>query len=214
MLATLTKKGFQTKLVFLDADENTIMRRYNQTRRHYPLDHSGGLLEAVMAEKDRMTPVKQKADYVIDTSHQSVHELKFAVFNIAQKLTAVTNMAINIISFGFKYGAPPEADLLIDVRFLTNPYFIPKLKSMNGESKEINDFVMNDDNARMFLNRYADLLDWLIPLYEKEGKAYLNIAIGCTGGQHRSVVVARAIFDHIKHQKASIRLIHRDIQYN
>jgi UPF0042 nucleotide-binding protein len=92
VLATLTKKGFQTKLVFLDADENTIMRRYNQTRRHYPLDHSGGLLEAVMAEKDRMTPVKQKADYVIDTSHQSVHELKFAVFNIAQKLTAVTNM--------------------------------------------------------------------------------------------------------------------------
>ena len=121
-------------------------------------------------------------------------------------------MKIHVMSFGFKYGIPHNADLMMDVRFLANPYFHPELKTMDGESTRVRDFVMADPNSRPFLEKYLDLLDDLIPLYEKEGKAYLTIAIGCTGGHHRSVAIARAVFEHIRRQGAEVEISHRDIK--
>ncbi len=207
----MRKKGHLTKIVFLDADEQVLLRRYNQTRRHHPLGHEGSLLDAIQDEKRKMQPLHQAADHIIDTSRYSVHELKFAILNIARQYTAISGMAINVVSFGFKHGTPSEADLLMDVRFLENPYFIPELKHLDGETKEIRDFVLKDPECGLFLDAYLKLLDHLIPLYRKEGKAYLTIAIGCTGGRHRSVVVARNVFEHIQRKHPAVRLIHRDI---
>jgi RNase adapter protein RapZ len=213
MVQDLRQQGYTPKIVFLHADEQILLRRYNQTRRHHPLGRGGSLLDAIRAEKQQLRPLQKAADHVLDTSNLSVHELKFAILNIARQHTAISGMAINVISFGFKYGTPSEADLLMDVRFLANPYFVPALKALDGESREIQDFVLKDPETGLFLESYLTLLERLIPLYEKEGKAYLTIAIGCTGGRHRSVVIAQKVYEHIQRTQATVRLIHRDIRF-
>lgn len=212
MLNRLRAAQFKIQIVFLDADDTTLLRRYNQTRRHHPLEHGNSLSEAIDAEKRALAPIQQTADQIVDTSHLSAHELKFTILGIAQRYKAFSDMVINIVSFGFKYGAPHQADLLMDVRFLANPYFVPELKPMDGESREVADFVLGGEDTGPFLTKYLDLLDYLIPKYEKEGKAYLTIAVGCTGGRHRSVVIAKAIYAHIRTRYERVRLIHRDIQ--
>ena len=208
----LVDSGFSPTIIFLDADEQVLIRRYSQTRRHHPLSTGGSLAATIRHEKKLIAPLRRDAHHVIDTSHYSVHELKFAILNIAQKHTAISGMSINVVSFGFKYGTPPEADLIIDVRFLANPYFIPDLKPRTGETAEVRQYVMKDPETTAFLEKYLDLLDYLIPRYEKEGKAYLTIAIGCTGGMHRSVVIAQEVYDHIRNHQRTVSLIHRDIQ--
>lgn len=212
-LDKLKANGYPAKIVFLDADEQILLRRYNQTRRHHPLGRCGSLLDAIRAEKRQLQPLRKTADHIIDTSRYSVHELKYAIFSIARQHTAISGMAINVVSFGFKYGPPAEADLLMDVRFLANPFFVEELKALDGESPAIMDYVLQDPETEQFLKRYLQLLEHLIPLYEKEGKAYLTIAIGCTGGRHRSVVIAQKVYDHIQRNQATVRLIHRDIQF-
>jgi RNase adapter protein RapZ len=208
----LTAEGFRLQIVFLEANEQTLLRRYTQTRRHHPLARGGSLVEAVRAEKKQLQCVRKLADHIIDTSHFSIHELKFAVLSIAQKYTAISGMAINIVSFGFKYDTPPGVDMILDVRFLSNPYFIPELKDLDGESDEIQAYVGKDPNMAPFLEKYLDILDFLIPLYQKEGKAYLTLAVGCTGGRHRSVVIAKRLYEHISRRQPTVRLIHRDIR--
>jgi UPF0042 nucleotide-binding protein len=210
-LQDVRNKGYSVKIVFLEADEQTLLLRYTQTRRHHPLGRGGSLLEAIRDEKKRMQSLRKQADNIIDTSHYTVHELKFAILSIAQRITAISGMTINVVSFGFKYGTPPGADMIIDVRFLDNPYFIPELKQKTGETKEINDFINKDPKTAKFLEKYLSLLGFLIPLYEKEGKAYLTIAIGCTGGRHRSVVIASQVYDFIRQSQPGVRLVHRDI---
>lgn len=212
-LDKLKANGYPAKIVFLDADEQILLRRYNQTRRHHPLGRCGSLLDAIRAEKRQLQPLRKTADHIIDTSHYSVHELKYAIFSIARQHTAISGMAINVVSFGFKYGPPAEADLVMDVRFLANPFFVEELKALDGESPAVKDYVLQDPETEQFLQRYLQLLEHLIPLYEKEGKAYLTIAIGCTGGRHRSVVIAQKVYDHIQRKQATVRLIHRDIQF-
>lgn len=212
LINDLRQSGHPVSLVFLEADEQVLLRRYNQTRRHHPLGHCGSLHDAIREEKRLMQPLRKEADHLIDTSRFSIHELKFAILNIGRQHTAITGMAINVVSFGFKYGAIAEADLVMDVRFLSNPYFVPELKDLDGESKEIQDFVLQDPETGLFLEAYLKLLDHVIPLYEKEGKAYLTIAVGCTGGRHRSVVIAQKVYEHIKRTQPTVRLIHRDIQ--
>lgn len=210
----LQKEGFNLRIVFLEADEQTLLRRFTQTRRHHPLARRGSLTEAVRAETQQLQEIRRHAHHIINTSQLSIHELKFAVLNIAQKHTAITGMAVNIVSFGFKYGAPPGVDMVMDVRFLANPFFVAELKDLDGESVEIQEFVAKDSNIWQFLTKYFDLLDLLIPLYQKEGKAYLTIAIGCTGGRHRSVAIARRVYDHLSRKLPTVRLIHRDIGYH
>lgn len=205
------RKGFDAGIMFLEADEEILLQRFSQTRRHHPVSQGKSLLEGIRSEQDLMTDLRKAADRVIDTSHCNVHELKAIINNIVKEISRPPLMRIQILSFGFKYGIPRDADLVADVRFLNNPYFVPELKNLDGEVEEVKRFVLQNVQARLFLTKYFDLLDYLIPLYEKEGKAYLTIAVGCTGGRHRSVAITRAIYDHIRNTEKDVSISHRDI---
>jgi UPF0042 nucleotide-binding protein len=208
---SLREKGYNFKILFLEAEEKILLQRYSQTRRHHPLSHNKSLLDGIRAERDQLRDLRRVADKVINTSHYNVHELKSVVVDLAQKSKKLVTMRINVMSFGFKYGLPHDADLIMDVRFLVNPFFVSELKSLDGETKEIQNYVLNNNETQIFLKKYLDLLDYLIPLYEKEGKAYLTIAVGCTGGRHRSVAIARSIFGHIIESGKHAEIIHRDM---
>lgn len=209
---SIRQKGYNFEILFLEADEKILLQRYSQTRRQHPLSQNKSLLDGIKAEKEQLKDLREKADRVINTSHCNVHELKSIIFNIAQESRKPVPMRISIQSFGFKYGVPHGADLIMDVRFLENPFFIPELKDLDGEDEEVKDFVLNNDKARVFLQKYLDLLEYLIPLYEKERKAYLTIAVGCTGGRHRSVVIAQYIYENIDKLSKQVGITHRDIK--
>ena len=208
---SLKKKGYKFEIIFLEADEEILLQRYNQTRRQHPFSQGKNLLDGINAERKALKGLKKASDSVINTSGYNVHELKSIILLIAQKAIKPAPMRINILSFGFKYGIPLDANLIVDVRFLANPYFIPELKELDGETQEVKNHVLNNNETRLFLKNYVDFLDYLIPLYEKEQKAYLTIAVGCTGGRHRSVAIARYIFDHISKTRKQIEVKHRDI---
>lgn len=207
----LTRKGYNLEIIFLEADESTLQQRFSQTRRPHPLTIGTNLLERIRTEKERLAPLRKAAGTIIDTTHLNVHELKVIIRSIARRNIRTTSMRIDIVSFGYKYGIPSYADLVMDVRFLPNPYFEPELKALDGENNSVRKFVLEKPETFTFLNNYFDFLDYLIPQYRKEGKAYLTVAIGCTGGRHRSVVVSRAIFEHLKQQGLHINIDHRDI---
>lgn len=207
----LKQKGYNFEILFLEAEEEILVQRYSTTRRQHPLSSGKSLLEGIRTEKDQLKDLRSAADLVINTSKFNVHELKSKILDIAQKSKKLVPMRINVLSFGFKYGIPYDADLIMDVRFLVNPYFIPELKELDGETQEIRAFVLENPETRTFLKKYLALLDYLIPLYEKEGKAYLTIALGCTGGRHRSVAVARAVFEHIRDMGKTVGINHRDL---
>jgi UPF0042 nucleotide-binding protein len=207
----LKQSGHRFEIMFLEASEDVLVQRYSTTRRQHPLSHGKGVLEAIAAERKQLDQLRAIADRIIDTSHYTVHELKGTILEIAQKSKKLIPMRLEVLSFGFKYGVPHNADLVVDVRFLANPYFVPELKPLDGEREEIRRFVLSTAEARQFLTKYLDLLDFLIPLYEKEGKAYLTIAVGCTGGRHRSVTIARQICDHILRSGRQVEIVHRDI---
>ena len=211
VFASLREKGYQFKILFLEAEEDILLQRYSKTRRHHPLAQGKSLLESIRVEQEQLKDLRVAADKIINTSHYSVHELKSVILDIASKSSKLSPLRINILSFGFKYGIPHDADLVMDVRFLENPYFVPELKHLDGEDKKIIDFVLENEETQRFLNHYLNLLDYLIPLYEKEGKAYLTIAVGCTGGRHRSVVVTKSIFDHITALGKLTEITHRDM---
>ena len=208
---SLNGKGYKFEILFLEADEEILLRRFSQTRRHHPLSQDKSLLEGLRNEKEQLERLRTSADKIINTSLYSVHDLKSIVSVIAQKSKDIAPMKINIFSFGFKHGVPNHADLIMDVRFLANPYFIPKLKTLDGTDEDVKNFVLNNEETQEFLKKYLYLLDYLIPLYEKEGKSYLTIALGCTGGRHRSVVIAQHILEHIKKIERQIIVTHRDI---
>ena len=204
-------RGFDLEIIFLEADEEILLRRYSQTRRHHPVARGEGILDGIRSEHRLMAVLRKSAEYVLNTSRFNVHELKAAINNIAKNLIKLAPMRIQVLSFGFKHGIPGDADLVIDVRFLVNPYFVPELKDLDGETGTVKRFVLENDDARLFLAKYFDLLDYLIPVYEKEGKAYLTIAIGCTGGRHRSVAIARRLYEHVQKAGREVAITHRDI---
>ena len=204
-------RGFELEIIFLEADEEILLRRYSQTRRHHPVARGEGILDGIRSEQRLMAVLRKSAEYVLNTSRFNVHELKAAIKNIAKALIKLAPMRIQVLSFGFKHGIPGDADLVIDVRFLVNPYFVPELKDLDGETEAVKRFVLKNDDARLFLSKYFDLVDYLIPLYEKEGKAYLTIAIGCTGGRHRSVAIARRLYEHVQTAGREVVITHRDI---
>lgn len=211
ILGDLRARGYRHEIFFLEADEKTLLQRYSATRRHHPLAKGQGIAAAIEAEKRLLKPLRSASDRIIDTSAFNVHELKAHIADIAAKTKSRGSMQINVLSFGFKYGIPRDADLIIDVRFLANPYFVPKLKPLDGADPRIRDFVLGKQNTRAFLTKYLDLLDFLIPLYEREGKAYLTVAVGCTGGRHRSVVIASEVCSHIAESGRQVAKVHRDI---
>ena len=207
---SLKKKGYEFKILFLEAEEETLVKRYSQTRRQHPFSRNLGLVDSIRAEKKQLQIFKKKADIILNTSNYNVHDLKSIIFDIAQKNTSIF-MKVMVVSFGFKYGTPKDADLIIDVRFITNPYFITELKNLSGEDNAVKNFIMSKNETSIFLQKYLNLLDFLIPLYEKEGKSYLTIAVGCTGGRHRSVTIAQAVFQYMKETKQKVDVLHRDI---
>jgi UPF0042 nucleotide-binding protein len=208
---SLKKKGHQFEILFLEAKEDVLVQRYSATRRQHPLSQGKSLLEGIRTERQQLEDLRAVSDKIIDTSNYNVHELKLKISEVARKSKKIGAMRIQIVSFGFKHGVPLDADLVIDVRFLINPYFVSELKHLDGEDSKIQDFILSHEDTRVFLNKYLDLLDYLIPMYEKEGKAYLTVAIGCTGGRHRSVTIGRTIFDHIRKTRNQTEIVHRDI---
>ncbi len=208
---SLKKKGYQFEILFLEAKEDILVQRYSTTRRQHPLSQGKSLLEGIRAERQQLEDLRAVSDKIIDTSNYNVHELKSKILEVARKSRKMVSMRIQIVSFGFKYGVPLDADLIIDVRFLVNPYFVLELKHLDGEDAKIKDFILSHKDTQTFLNKYLDLLDYLIPMYEKEGKAYLTVAIGCTGGRHRSVTIARTIFDHLRKTRNQTEIVHRNI---
>lgn len=211
-LDELQGKGLKYKLLFLDATDQELMRRYKETRRRHPLADlgSGGIGEAIRNERVLLKPARERADYIIDTTHLSANELKQRMNSIF--LDELQNgMLINVMSFGFKYGSPAEADLVFDVRCLPNPYYVDALKNKTGLDQEVREYVMNSPNSLELLDKLKDLISFLIPLYQKEGKSQLMIAMGCTGGKHRSVTFAENIYHFLSEQGGNVRVIHRDI---
>jgi UPF0042 nucleotide-binding protein len=208
----LKEKGYQLEIIFLDAEENVLLKRYSQTRRHHPLSQGKQpLLEGIREEKKLLDPLKSLASHIIDTSDYTIHDLKSVVFNIAQHSIESIQMQIHILSFGFKHGIPHNVDIIMDVRFLKNPYFVPELKNLNGKDHQVRDYVLKEAVTQTFIKKFWGLMDFLIPHYRNEGKSYLTIAIGCTGGMHRSVVIADALYFHIGKTVKTIHITHRDI---
>ncbi len=204
--------GLTPKIIFLEADIDTLQKRYSQTRRQHPIFKEKNLLESIKQEKQMMMPIKKTAHAIINTTKLNVHQLKSKILTLIHDGDTDFNLTkINILSFGFKYGIPSDADLVMDMRFLANPYFVAELKNQDGESKAVKKFVLSNQETKTFLERYLALLEYLIPLYKRENKAYLTIALGCTGGRHRSVALARSIFEHLNSKGFNPGLIHRDI---
>jgi UPF0042 nucleotide-binding protein len=208
---SIRQTGCYFEILFLEADEEILLQRFSQTRRHHPLSHSNTLIENIRIEKEQLKDLKTCADRIINTSRYNVHELKSIILDVAHKSKSVSPMRLHLLSFGYKFGIPIDADLIIDVRFLANPYFKPELRDLDGENEKVRNFVLKNRKTKTFLKKYIDLLDYLIPLYEKEGKAYLTIAVGCTGGRHRSVPIARTIFEYFKKSGIQAGISHRDI---
>ncbi|MCW7752821.1 RNase adapter RapZ [Desulfobotulus sp. H1] len=207
----IRNQGWSFQLIFLDTREDVLLDRFSQTRRQHPLAQSSSLLDGIREEILRMSPLKENADHVIDTSETTVHSLKALIMGIAQHCISTDTLRIDLLSFGFKYGLPRNMDLLMDVRFLANPYFNPDLRDLTGEDPAVRDFILFQEETQLFLQKYLDLLDYLIPLYKREGKAYLTLGIGCTGGRHRSVAIARRIFEYLQGRVGQIGISHRDI---
>ncbi len=210
-LEALARRGFVFEIIFMEAEPAVLVRRYSATRRPHPLAREGGLADAIREEQLRLRPLRETADRVVDSSRLNVHELKSRILEIAGMHAALPPMQVKVLSFGFKHGIPAEADLLVDVRFLANPFFVPELQALDGESEAVRNFILETTAARDFIERYGELLDFLLPLYEREGKTSLTIAVGCTGGRHRSVTMARELFDRLAGSRPGVALIHRDV---
>lgn len=211
-LDELKDKGLEYKLLFLDASNQELVRRYKETRRRHPLADlvKGGLEEAIRNERILLKPARERADYIIDTTHLSANELKQRMNNIF--LDNIRNsMLVNVMSFGFKYGVPAEADLVFDVRCLPNPFYVDDLKPKTGLDEEVRNYVMDSEDSRKLLEKLKDLISFLIPLYQKEGKTQLMIGVGCTGGKHRSVTFAELLYQYLSDQNHNVRVLHRDI---
>lgn len=212
VLDGLKKKGYHYEILFMDADDNALIKRYKESRRIHPLAEDGRVEEGVKKERKILERIKKTSDYVIDTSNLLTRELKRELDRIFVNNEKYNSLMITVMSFGFKYGIPVDADLVFDVRFLPNPYYIEELKPLTGNDKAIQDFVMNAPESEVFLEKLNDMVQFLVPNYVKEGKYRLVIAIGCTGGQHRSVTLANELYRRMKGKgQYGIKLYHRDI---
>lgn len=211
-LLELKNLGYKYEILFMDASDSTILKRYKESRRNHPLALEGRVEDGIKKEREILEEIKAKADYVIDTSKLLTRELREELEKIFVKNENYKSLMVNVTSFGFKHGILQDADLVFDVRFLPNPYYIEELRSKTGNDKEVSDYVMLNEEAEVFLGKLQDLLEFLIPNYIKEGKNQLVIGIGCTGGKHRSVTLANEIYKILKGNEHGygVTLTHRD----
>jgi UPF0042 nucleotide-binding protein len=207
VFSRLREEGFQLEILFLESSDEVLVRRYSETRRSHPL--ADGVWEGIHKEREMLAELRSLATLVMDTSNYNVHQLQMAIRDLFGQRPLGRRMVLTFISFGYSHGIPQEADLLMDVRFLPNPYFVEDLKNLSGMDARIQDFSLGSGEAQDFLSRFQSLLEYLLPLYEREGKAYLTVAIGCTGGKHRSVAVAERMASIFGGQ-FPVRVKHRD----
>ena len=207
-----TNRSLNPVLIFLDASEPALVRRFSETRRPHPLAKDRSAIEGIREERKAMRAIRSMADHIVDTSGMTVHELRHAFTGVASGRAPGTQLVVTILSFGFKHGIPVDSDLLFDVRFLPNPHFVPKLRPHTGRDREVVRYLERSDATRDFLRHTLNLLKFLIPQYVTEGKTYLTIGIGCTGGRHRSVAVAEALKKGLSGLTGvRLRVLHRDI---
>ena len=200
------------EILFLDANDAVLVKRYKETRRQHPLSGSGRVDTGIAKEREKILFLKMKATYILDTSKMLTRELRIELEKIFVDGQSFCNLYITVMSFGFKYGIPQDADLVFDVRFLPNPYYIDTLREKTGNEAEVQDYVMQNDKGRIFLDKLKDMMEFLIPNYILEGKNQLVIAIGCTGGKHRSVTLANALYQLLDQEESyGVRIEHRDI---
>jgi UPF0042 nucleotide-binding protein len=205
----ILKNKYRTEILFFEAEKDVLVRRFKETRRPHPLE--GDIEEAIRAERERLLPLKDAADRIVDTSSYTPHQLRRLVTSLYEIPVGKGKMTVVLISFGFKYGVPQNVDLLFDARFLPNPNFVPELKPLRGTDKKVSDYVLRHKTAKTYINKIEEFVDFLIPLYIREGRSYLTIGIGCTGGNHRSPAIVEKLMRHFKRHPVDLSLVHRDM---
>ncbi|RCX11284.1 UPF0042 nucleotide-binding protein [Anaerobacterium chartisolvens] len=211
-LDDIKRGGFSYEILFLEASDEVLIKRYKESRRSHPLSPEGRLINGIRQERGILKPIKERANHIIDTSNLSTRQLKEEISNIFVEGKSFSGLIISIISFGFKYGMPMDCDLVFDVRFIPNPYYIPSMKSLTGKQQTVRDYVLNSNETIEFMGKLNDMLEFLIPNYIKEGKSQLVIGIGCTGGRHRSVAIADELYKSLLGRENSVIVEHRDIE--
>ena len=212
ILKDLDQSGTRFEILYLESRDDVLIKRYKETRRFHPLSGKGGWVEeGIREERKRLKFLRERADYLIDSSHMLTRELRAELSKIFVENKEYKNLYISVLSFGFKYGIPADADLVFDVRFLPNPYYVDELKHQTGNDKPVYDYVMKSEDAGIFLKQLYDMLVFLIPRYIAEGKNQLVVAIGCTGGKHRSVTITNALYEKMKDLEYSFKAEHRDV---
>ncbi len=213
-LDELEKTGLSYELLYMDASDEVLMKRYKETRRSHPISKNERVAQGIAEERVILAPLRDRADYILDTSRLLIRDLKREINRIFVENKAYKNLYVTVLSFGYKYGIPGDADLVFDVRFLPNPYYIEELRPLSGNDKAVQDYVMNHEKAGEFLDKLKDMLDFLLPAYIAEGKTQLVIGIGCTGGKHRSVTLANALYEALAGAEGDygVKIEHRDIE--
>ncbi len=211
VLKTMKSMKYKYEILFLEAEDDVLVKRYKETRRNHPLAGENRIMEGIKQEREEIAFLKKQADYIIDTSTLLTRELKQEMEKIFVNDEKFNSLVVTILSFGFKYGIPEDADLVFDVRFLPNPYYIEELKPLTGNDRPIQDFVMGYEQSHVFLEKLVDMVNFLIPNYVLEGKNRLVIAIGCTGGKHRSVTLANELYGRLSNHDYGLKIEHRDI---
>ena len=212
-LSELSKEQFQYEILFLDTSDEVLVKRFKEKRRSHPLAPGGRVITGIELERQKLRDVKDKADVIIDTSKYAIKDLREEMARkFGDKEMPEKQMAITILSFGFKYGIPVDSDLVFDVRFIPNPFYIPELKPFSGNDEPVKNYVMEQTETQTFLEKANDMFEFLIPNYQKEGKRQLIISIGCTGGRHRSVAIANSIYETLRANNHDVYIEHRDIK--
>jgi UPF0042 nucleotide-binding protein len=211
MLDLLKTEGYRIELIFLDSSDDVLIQRFSETRRQHPLGEGGSILDGIRMEREQLSALKSRADKIIDTSALTVHELRTLLENYFQQLSTRT-MNITFMSFGFKNGVPHDVDMILDVRFLPNPHFVRELKDLDGTDPRVAEYVSRSPETQRYLEKLKDFLAFQLPLFEREGKTYLTIAIGCTGGRHRSIVITNYLREIFSDGKYQVHATHRDIK--
>lgn len=207
----MKKNNYDYEIIFLEASDDVLIKRFKETRRKHPLSEGGRIINGINEERQRLSEIRKTASSIIDTSNLTSSQLKQELSNIFLEGRKFKGIIINVMSFGYKYGIPLDADLIFDVRFLPNPYYIEELRPLTGNDAKVRDYVMKWDEAKKFLNKLEDMIEFLLPYYIREGKSQLVIAIGCTGGKHRSITIANALYELLRKREYSIVLDHRDV---
>lgn len=211
-LRALRKQGLNVFVLFLEANDDVLQRRFSETRRPHPADKGDGLLESIRAERSAMSRIRLLADLIVDTSDHTVHTLRKVLVKRFSPKTEGTPMSVQVVSFGHKYGNPHDMEILFDVRHLPNPYFVPELRELSGHDRRVVKYLNSDAEVAETLRRFSELLEYLLPLYQREGKSYVTVGIGCTGGRHRSVMIANALARRLRKSGFDAQSVHRDVR--